>query len=368
MKQDDLPADLKRFLDLRLFLSKASVKKFDAMIDRTSKDRRLRHSIQYFGAHTGRFSGRGFQPHNLPKMEMKAEEMDSLVKDFKFDGGWTKLIEDAKKILPAMIQASKGQTFIMGDFSAIEARGLAFIAGEKWRLDVFRTHGKIYEASASAMFNVPIEAVTKESVYRKRGKTAELALGYQGAVGALVKFGADSFMSSDEMAAMVRKWREANKRIVKLWYDTQAAFGAAFRTKREIRVNNYISYTGYKKYVKCNLPSGRAIYYHDVKLDGDNYSYYNHQKKARVSVYGGILVENFTQAICRDLLNCCMIEMASEGLNPLLHVHDEIVCLEDVKGIKKKCAIFERISNTPPDWFKGFPLKTDYEISGRYHK
>lgn len=368
LNKKDLPPVLQTALGLRTFLSKASVKKFDALCDRVSEDGRLRHTIQYFGAHTGRFSGRGFQPHNLPKMGTKPEELDDLIKSFSDSLSYDDMVQTAKKILPAMIQAEKGQNFIMGDFSAIEARALAFLAGQKDLVTIFRNNGDVYIDMASRLYRKKASEITKAE--RQLGKVVILACGYgMGAnrfTEACKNFGIE--ISASRAEQIVNTYRDSYPEIPSFWYDIETAFTTAFRTHTKKTFNKWLSFEGARRYVKINLPSGRAIYYHEVQYSKGQLSYYNHQQKRRVYVYGGILVENIVQAICRDLLTETMVSMASAGLHPIMHVHDEIICAEKKVGIKKSQALFDKIANTPPAWFTGFPLKTESEISGRYHK
>lgn len=361
-------AEVKRVLTLRKFLGKASIKKFQALKDRVSSDGRLRHAILYHGAGTGRFSARGFQPHNLPKTETTPDEITELIKSFNSDLSRPGIIDNAQRILPGLLIAGKGHKFIMGDFSAIEARVIAYLSGEKWRLDVFKTHGKIYEASASAMFNVPIESIGKDSPLRKKGKIAELALGYQGSVGALTQMGALNMgLKESELKTLTDDWRKANRKIVAFWYDLQNGFEKAFCNKCIVKVGR-LSIEGKKKFVSIQLPSGRKLYYHGVKIEGREITFFNHARGGRFHLYGGLLAENVTQAVARDILTDCMLRMNKQGLTPLFHVHDEIICQEPIDKVDEHAKIFNEVSNTPPSWLPGFPLATDLEICERYHK
>lgn len=365
----DPAPEVEQVLTLRKFLGKASVKKFQALKDRVSSDGRLRHTILYHGAGTGRFSARGFQVHNLPKMGVTVEEIDSLIDTFSHKNDRSEFIDNAKRILPGLMVAGKGNKFVMGDFSAIEARVIAYLSGEQWRLDVFNTHGKIYEASASAMFNVPLDSIGKDSPLRKKGKIAELALGYQGSAGALAMMGAVKMgLKESELQGLVDAWRDANKNIVNFWYDLQRAVTECNGRKCIKKVGKYLTVEGKKSYVSIKLPSGRKLYYHGVKVDGREITFFNHARGGRYSLYGGLLAENVTQAVARDILTDVMLRMHSAGLNPLFHVHDEIICQEPDALVDLHSSIFKDISNTAPAWLPGFPLATDLEIGGRYHK
>jgi len=358
--------------ELRRFLGKSSVKKFKSLLSMTAKDSRIRYTLFYFGANTGRWSGRGFQPHNLIKTGTDEKEINNLIKAVPAMTDRAEFLGAAQKILPGLIQAPTGETFIMGDFSAIEARGLAYLAGETWRLDVFKTHGKIYEASAAKILNRPISSIEPGSKERKVGKVAELALGYQGAVGALYQFGADKLgLSEDDMVRVIKDWRGANRKIVSFWYELESAFSLYYSRRKEhhkVYVGKHIQVRAKNRYIAVRLPSGRELFYHDIEASGDGVSFFNHSQNRRVQLYGGLLAENVVQAMCRDILADCMLRLQERGLDTAFHVHDEIICQTARKDVKEKQKIFDSVTNTAPAWLPGFPLSTESEISRRYHK
>ncbi|MCK5640694.1 MAG: hypothetical protein KAJ19_07850, partial [Gammaproteobacteria bacterium] len=270
-------------------------------------------------------------------------------------------------------------TFAVADFSAIEARVIAWLADEKWRLDVFASHGKIYEASASAMFNVPIEEVTKGSSLRSKGKIAELALGYGGALGALKQMDkGQSGLDDNEMNALVRKWRKANPAIVKLWKDVEGHAKKAIkeRGKIETPIKNLI-FESDGAVLTIQLPSGRKLFYQSPGFAENRFGalgirYKGVDQKTKqwgwVDTYGGKLVENIVQAISRDILAHSMLELDYFGHDINMHVHDEVVC--EVVGSRSDEHLKNmiRIMDSPISWAPGLILKSDGYITPFYKK
>jgi DNA polymerase len=369
----------RRMLELRQQLSKTSVKKYAAMQKIICSDNRARGIHQYYGANrTGRWAGRLVQPQNMPKNSLKDLALArQLVKDGDLDmmemifGNVPNTISE---LIRTAFIAKPGHRFIVADFSAIEARVIAWLAGEKWRLDVFATHGKIYEASGAQMFKVPIESVTKGSPLRDKAKIAELALGYQGGKGALLKMGAIKMgLSEDELPGLVTKWRAANKKIVQFWYDADLAATIAVRDGGAT-VNDKIRCYTKNNIFWIELPSGRRLAYQQPKLmDGKfgplvTYMGLDQTTKQwkRQETYGGKLVENIVQAVARDLLAHGLLELADRGWPVVLHVHDEIVC-EMPKGIMNADEM-AKIMSAAPLWAKGLPLAADAYETEFYKK
>jgi len=362
--------EIKEILNLRIFSSRSSTKKFDAIAGMVGKgDNRLRYSLFYYGAFTGRWAGRGFQPHNLPKGFIDEKELEIRIE--KFTEGKVKFWETmniAKSLIPGMLCAEKDHSLIVGDFAAIEARVVAFIAKEEKLIKMFQNDKDVYVAMAATVFKKTMDDVTKED--RKLGKQIILACGYG--------MGHNKFYQTcqsyglaipeDLAEKSVSLYRSTFKNIVNLWYGVDRAFRQAYQQKSKVKVNEYIEVERKNGYVSIKLPSGRRLYYHNIKIIDGEITYLNHQKKQRVKVYGGLLVENIVQAIARDLLVYCMLKMDTEGLTPILSVHDEIICHEDNKGLKKKEELFNSIMNSVPDWFGDFPIKTETEILRRYVK
>ncbi len=369
---------VKQVLELRQKLAKTSIKKYQAMIDWYGKDERVRGVLQFYGAsRTGRYSGRAFQPHNLPRNYLPdLDNARNLIKhgDFELIG---MLYSDVPSILSQLIRTAlipaKNKIFNVADFSAIEARVLAWLAGEEWRLEVFRGHGKIYEASASMMFNIPIEKITKDSSYRQKGKVAELALGYQGSVDALKRMGAESMgLTDEEMKNIVNLWRKKSPKIKKFWSDLEGAIVLAVKNKSKVKLRNLI-FESNGEFLTIQLPSGRKSYYYKPRLtigrygnEAIKYMGVNQETKqwGWVDSYGGKFAENVTQAIARDLLAEAMQRLDKAGFNIAIHVHDEAVCEEETDRLKEMC----RIAAIVPDWAKGLPMGAEGFVSNYYKK
>lgn len=367
-------SEIAHVLKIREKLNRTSVKKFTAMLNSVCTDNRIRGLFQYYGANrTGRWAGRNVQLQNLKRNDLKDLDFArSLVKtnnlsvlELSYD--------DVGYVLSNLIRtafiAKPGHKLIVSDLSAIEARIIAWFADEKWRLDVFATHGKIYEASASMMFKVPLESITKESPLRRKGKIAELALGYQGAVGALERMGGAAMgLSTDEMARLVKQWRQANKEIVKLWYNVQdAAVEAIEYGRSEIK---YLKFNTKNRNLIIELPSGRKLVYINAKFDGNKITYHGMDQATKrwcaQDTYGGKLVENIVQATARDVIADIMKRLDKKDFNIIMHVHDEIVC-ENVfeAGMDK---LMTNIMSEPLIWAPGLPLSAETFVADYYQK
>ncbi len=378
------PGPAAELLKLRKKMSKTSVKKYIAMLSCALESGRGHGFFQFYGANrTGRSAGRLVQMHNLPKNKMKdLAEAREVIASGDYDLA-TLLYDDIPSLLSELIRttfiASPGHTFPIADFSAIEARVIAWLAGEKWRLDVFKTHGKIYEASAAMMFGIPIEEVTKGSSMRDKGKVAELALGFQGAIGALKKMGGEKMGLSDtEMNSIVKKWRKASPAIVKLWADIEKAAVQAIKIKNTIVIGpKNIEFESTGKVLTIKLPSGRKLYYQNPvftvnKWDKQSIRYKGLNQETKqwgwVDTYGGKLTENIVQAIARDLLMRAMVEIDKEGLSIVLHVHDEIVCETPENEAEEALKIMCDIMGQEAPWATGLPLGADGYITNFYKK
>ena len=365
-------------LEIRERLSKSSIAKYKKMIDVACSDGRARGLLQFYGAVTGRWAGRLIQVQNLPQNHIPDLDIArEIVKNGNLD-----LLEmmynNPSDVLSQCIRTAiipkPGYKFIVADFSAIEARVIAWLAGEQWRLDVFRSHGKIYEASASQMFKVPIEQITKGSPLRQKGKIAELALGYQGSVGALKSMGALKMgLTEEELQPLVDTWRLSNPKIVQFWYDTENKVIEAIENRTTVRINKYLRVIYKRGMLFIELPSGRRLAYpkpkvveHD-KFPGKKKIIYqvineNTYQWGEVDTYGGKLVENIVQATARDCLAHSMLKLDKLGYRIVMHVHDEIVIEieENRDELEKVCDIMgEEIP-----WAPGLPLRADgYECS-----
>ena len=387
---------IKEVLDLRAMLNKTSTKKYEAMKRCMCDDERIRGLFQFYGANrTGRWAGRLVQVQNLPQnkinnLEQVREKIrNDIIKDFpsrkkEFNKNLNLNLynnENLSSLLSQLIRTTfipkKNHRFIIADFSAIEARIIAYLSDEKWRIDVFNTHGKIYEASASKMFKVDINEITKESELRQKGKIAELALGYQGGVGALVSMGAYNMnLCESELIEIVKAFRSSNPNIVKLWNNAQKAFIEAVKNKSVVHIDKNISFIYEGNILFIKLPSGRRLSYIRPKIDYDNiFNKYiityegvdpTTKKSKRLTTYGGKLVENIVQAIARDVLAQSMINLKNHGFNIVMHVHDEIVLEveENVSSIEEVCEIMCKENR----YLKGLKLRADGFESNYYKK
>lgn len=372
--------EISEVLKLRLMVSRTSIKKYEAIKRAVSPDNRVRGLFQFYGANrTGRWAGRLVQVQNLPQNHHRDLKVArDLLKEGRFQE-LEELFHNVPDILSQLIRTAfiprKGHEFIVADFSSIEARVLAWLAGEQWRMKVFQTHGKIYEASASIMFNVPEEEITKESELRQKGKIAELALGYGGSVGALTAMGAlDMGLREAELMTLVKTWRAANPSITKFWWDINLAVIKVLREGRGIQVGRIkIYYENSLLFIE--LPSGRRLSYVNPRLHtgpmGKTVISYEGitpgKKWGRVESYGPKFVENIVQAISRDILGEAMVRLEEAGHHIVLHVHDEIVIEaplqkekkllegEENSILKEVCDLMEE----EPPWAKGLTLKVE---------
>lgn len=420
-----------RILNIRMQMAKTSTKKYSAMLKALCEDERVRGLLQYCGAgRTWRWAGRLVQVQNLPKNDepkknSKGEELD--VTDMarrivdNNDGHLLDMVfgnipAQLSKLIRTAFVAKPDHRFIVSDFSAIEAVVIAWYANEEWRLEVFRTHGKIYEASAANMFGIAMELITKGSPYRQKGKIAELALGYQGGKGALITMGALKMgLDKKELKPLVNAWRDSNKNIVRFWKDIEAAAVKAVRTGERVNLQKGLSFSKDGNALYIHLPSGRKLSYWKPQIRTKQYSfveflkdhgtydkgdksalplltatkleklgilemtsepfdkaslYYEGveqttRKWALIPTYGGKLVENIVQATARDCLAYAMLRLDKKGYPIVMHVHDEVVIeapnnfgsLEEVNNIMA----------TPLSWAEDMPLRAEgYET--KYYK
>ena len=373
---DKVPPELKEVLELRLKQSKSSVKKYQAMVNAACSDDRARGMFMFGGAsRTLRFSGRLIQLQNLPQnhIDKLAEARDDVM---KLDYGILSSIHDdipdtlSQLIRTAFIPAP-GYRFIVSDFSAIEARVLSWLAGEEWRMEVFRENGDIYSATASKMFGVPVAKHGPNAELRQKGKISELALGYGGSVGALTAMGAiEMGLADDELKPLVASWREANPHIVKLWNDVGRAAVTAVREKGYAETHGLV-FTYEKGFLFVRLPSGHRLAYVKPRIEKDEFGRENityegigqTKKWERIRTFGGKQVENIVQAIARDILCFAMRNLSDYRI--VMHIHDEVV-IETPPSVSVK-EITEKMSVTPP-WAEGLVLNADGYECGFYRK
>ena len=372
--------DVSFVLKARQQLSKSSIKKYTAMLNCTGDDNKARGLFQFYGANrTGRWAGRLIQLQNLPQNHL-ADIAE--VRSYVYEGKQTALdllYDDLSSILSQLIRTAfipSSGLYVVADFSAIEARVISWLASESWRLEVFETHGKIYEATAARMFNIPIEMVTKGSDLRQKGKVAELALGYQGGLGALKRMGGEAMGLSDgEMMDIVRKWRKANPAIVDFWEDMNRCAANAVRYAGQF-VSEYRGIIFERidvpnnSFLSVQLPSGRKLFYYKPRLDSKGSIVYQgiiQETKTwgEIATYGGKITENIVQAIARDLLAVSMLKIDKAGYPIVMHVHDEVISdVNDEKALKEICDIMgENVS-----WAEGLSLKADGFVTNFYKK
>ncbi|MBS3937616.1 MAG: DNA polymerase [Peptococcaceae bacterium] len=372
------PDDLRQVLELRQSLAKSSVKKYTAMDAVVCKDGRARGLLQFYGANrTGRWAGRLIQVQNLPQNHLPdLAQARSLVKSGDFDT-LEALYDSVPSVLSELIRTAfvpkSGFQFIVADFSAIEARVIAWLAGEAWRNEVFATHGKIYEASASQMFQVPIEEITKGSPLRQKGKIAELALGYGGSAGALKAMGALGMgLAEEELQPLVNAWRTANPKIVRLWWDVDKAAMAAV-SERTTTQTHGICFECKSGMLFIVLPSGRRLAYVKPKIrqnrfGGESVTYEGvgiSKKWERIESYGPKFVENIVQAISRDILCHAMRRLDAAGFSIVMSVHDEVVIEEPPELLPDDVCRYMAV--TPP-WAEGLLLRAEGFVCPFYKK
>lgn len=370
--------EVEALLKLRMEMAKTSIKKYGAIERSICVDGRVRGLFQFYGANrTGRWAGRLVQVQNLPQNHIPDLTLTrNLVKEGRVEE-IQMLYDSASNVLSELIRTAfipkHNNRFIVADFSAIEARVIAWLANERWRINVFATHGKIYEASANKMFHVPIDIITKTSPLRQKGKIAELALGYGGSVGALTSMGAvEMGVKEEELKPLVAAWRNANPNIVSLWWEVDRAAIKAVKEKTEVQVKN-INFKYHSGILFITLPSGRTLSYIKPRIelnrferDGITYEGIGATKKwERIDTYGPKLVENIVQAIARDLLAEAMLRLDKVGYEIVMHIHDEVV----IEAPKNKGSLKDvcDIMGITPKWSEGLFLRADgYECE--YYK
>jgi DNA polymerase bacteriophage-type len=407
-----LPETIARVLEIRLMLGSAAVKKPYAMQRQSTREGRLHDLFLYHAARTGRATGTGPQPQNLPNhgpdvflcecgkyfsqsksacpwcggslmhtaVEWCSEAAEQAIETINsrcletVEYYWGDALPAVLGCLRGLFIAASGKRLISSDYSAIEAVVLAMLAKEQWRIDIFRTHGKIYEASASKITGIPLSDIlnfpkinnNRHHPSRKLGKVAELASGYQGGVGAWVKFKAlEQGMTETEIAAAVKKWRAANPTIVNFWYGIERAAKSAIFQPGEHSYNG-ITYFKIGTVLYCRLLSGRCIVYHNARLEagryGDQITYEGWNTNPdngpigwiRMSTYGGKLTENIVQAVARDILTHAIVNLEKAGYPVVLHVHDEIV--SEIPLNFGSITEFEQIMSTMPPWALDWPV------------
>lgn len=363
-------------LKLKMLLSKTSIKKYTAMQKARCNDGKVRGLLQFYGANrTGRWAGRLVQVQNLPRNTMPdLDDARELLKSCDAET-FEIFYENVPNVLSQLIRTafipSKGNKFIVADFSAIEARVIAWLSNENWRMDVFANGGDIYCASASQMFHVPVVKHGINGELRQKGKIAELALGYQGGIGALKAMGADKMgLTDSELTDIVAKWRKASPNIVKLWNEVEKAVVRAVEYRTSVAYKHNMLFSYKSGMLRIRLASGRVISYIRPQCNYGKLSYeginQTSRKWERLDTYGGKLVENIVQATARDCLAVAMMRLNDAGFKIVMHVHDEVII--DCKGTNKELNEINKIMGEPIDWASGLILNADGYITDYYKK
>lgn len=377
LQDPDLDGEVRRVLEIRQALGKTSVKKYQTMIDIAGPDDRARGIMQFYGGHTGRWAGRSLQPQNLARNTMPDDELDAardLVKMGDFEG-LEMLFGEPAPVFSQLVRTafipSPGNRFVVSDFSAIEARVIAWLAGEDWRLEVFRNDGDIYCESASRIYHVPVVKHGINGELRQRGKVAELALGYGGSVGAMKQMDTTGSVPEEEMAGIVQQWRRESPAIVRMWKECQNAAVAVISGRQPRRVIKSLQDTTFymervagTPVLIIKLPSGRPISFWDPKIMdsemGPRVTYMNQnqttRKWERCETYGGKITENIVQSVARDCLAEKMTQLSAQGYDIVFHVHDEMI-LDVPKEDTRAAELVDKIMAEPIEWAEGLPLK-----------
>lgn len=374
----DLKPGSRRILELRQETGKTSVKKYEAFERSICSDGRIHGAFQFYGAgRTGRWAGRLIQPQNFPR---NAFEDIALARQLVKSEQWGEIemlygsMNDVfSTLIRTLIVPPEGMTFAIADYSAIEARVVAWMADEKWRQDVFANGGDIYCMSATQMFGVPVEKHGQNSHLRKKGKVAELACGYGGGVGALRKMGGEQMgLSEKEMDNIVKKWRRSSPHVVKLWRELGDAAIEAIDTRLRVKCRHGVSFKYAKGILFMTLPSGRSLAYVQPRFDGRELTYMGMnqttRKWERTKTWGGKLTENLIQAIARDCLAVSMAKIQQAGYHIVMHVHDEVIVEVPSEDAEEHLKRIEELMGEPIEWASGLLLTADGFTSEYYRK
>ena len=377
-------ARVRRALEIREQLAKTSVSKYQKMLGIAGKDGRARGTMLYYGTRTGRWSGRLLQPQNLPKNHLNLADLEWARRTLR-EGDADALslafgdVEDIlSQLVRTAIAAPEGRTLAVCDFSAIECRVLAWLSGEDWVLDVFRTGGDIYCATASQMFGVPVEKHGRNAELRQKGKIAALALGYGGGAGALEAMGGSRLgLTPEEEADIVTRWRAANPRTVRLWKEVEKAAADCCTYGVERTAGRTVFRRENGCMVTVELPSGRKLCYRDMATGAEGRRGLSYmglgtegastvRRWTRVATHGGKLVENITQAVARDILAGVLLRLGELGIPVVFHVHDEAIA--EVTGGEEDLRRMQEVFAESPSWAPDLPLRGDGYITGFYRK
>ena len=382
--KQDLPGDVRRILEIRQALGKTSTAKYQAMLDATCQDGRLRGTLQFYGAgRTGRWAGRLVQTHNLARNSLPDLDLaHRMVQDGNLDD-LECFFGEPTAVLSELIRTafipSTGNRFIVSDFSAIEARVLAWLAGEEWVLDAFRSGKDIYCETASMMYHVPVVKHGENGHLRSKGKVAVLACGYQGGVGAMRRMDREGVIPEEELQSVVDQWRSANPRIVKLWRIVETAAKKTIQDHRSsLRPSGSrgLLFRYDNGALRIQLPSGREITYWGARIKQDPFdsnesivfmTVNTARQWAEEETYGGKLVENITQAIARDCLAETIRRVTAAGYQIVMHVHDEII-VDAPRSDTNALETITGLMSEPVSWAPDLPLKGDGYACDYYRK
>lgn len=379
--KEELPRDVRRVLQIRKASGKTSTAKYAKMAAMVCGDGRVRGTLQFYGANrSGRWSGKGLQTHNLAKNYLPDLDLArELTAAGDFDTLQTLYGEPSfvfSELVRTAFIPSDGNKFVVSDFSAIEARVVAWVAGEQWVLDAFRQGKDIYCETASMMYHVPVVKHGENGHLRQRGKVATLACGYQGGVSAMRAMDTTGTIPEEELQSVVDQWRQANPKIVQLWKKVELAAKSVIEDHRMHTIQRNISF-GYRNgNLYINLPSGRSLCYFGARLKdgqyGDQIVYKGVNQTTKkwedTETYGGKLVENIVQGIARDCLAEAMLRVAGMGYQIVMHVHDEMIVDMPAKTAADNLRIVNELMGTPIDWAPGLPLKGDGYVCDYYRK
>lgn len=373
--------DVHRVVQIRAEMAKTSCTKYEAMLATVCQDDRIRGLLQFHGTRTGRWAGRLVQMQNLPQNHLSDLDLArQLLKDGDMDTMelcYGNIPDTLSQLIRTAFIAPEGNTFAVCDFSAIEARVLAWLAGEEWVLEVFRGHGKIYEATAAQMYGCDVSEISKTDPRRQKGKIAVLALGYGGGTGALAAMGGERMgLSAEDMAGIVRDWRKANPHIVKAWDIIETAAQRCVTSGIDQKALGLVFHRSEDGTMSVTLPSGRLLVYRDMMLGknrfgGTSLKYRGVNSTTKqwgwIETYGGKLTENVVQAIARDCLAHTLLTLDDFGRRSVFHVHDEVICEVRKDTATSELETIQEIFAAVPAWAEGLPLKgagytTDYYL------
>lgn len=395
LKRPNLKPEVRQALEIRQELGKTSTAKYEALAQTVCSDGRVHGMLQFYKANrSGRWAGAIIQPQNLARTYIEPLDLArEMVTDGDADGLrliYGSVMDTLSQLVRTTLTVTEGNVMIDADFSAIEARVISWLSGEEWRLEVFRTHGKIYEASASQMFGVPMERIKKgnpEYALRQRGKVAELALGYGGGVAAMRRMDSGhqlDNLSDDEVKDIVTKWRKTSPKIVSFWYECENAAIAVVNGSKPVRVRDKVTFALEKdkasgiRYLTILLPSGRKMYYVNPRITENRFGNQavcydgieqGSKKWGPIEMYSGKWVENITQAVARDCLALAIDNLEAEGAPIVFHIHDEVVI--DIKPWADPDTMLKKVTDImtqPIPWAPGLPLNADGWVGQYFRK